>query len=203
MEKSPEPSDSAATGAAPADPSTSSKERRVMLVLDHLLDDFDPGIISQLDIGELRARRDRCQETETGLSLGRRLAQGRLDIVMAETQRRVGSDQGSADLLTLLPEVLAQHTRGGGTPRPVRDTELPAFTDDISAALDVILPAEQLSHLDRIDDARLAEISESLREFEQLVSRKRHEIHRIIDDLQEEIVGRYRSGAASVDDLLH
>ena len=173
-----------------------------MLVLDHLLDDFDPGIISQLDIAELRARRDRCQETETGLSLGRRLAQGRLDIVMAEAQRRGGSEQGSADLLTLLPEVLAQHTRGGGTPRPVRDTELPAFTDDISAALDEILPAEQLPHLDQVDDARLAELIESLREFEQQVSRKRHEVHRIIDDLQEEIIGRYRSGAASVDDLL-
>jgi hypothetical protein len=187
MEKSPEPA---------------SKERRVKLVLDHLLDDFDPGIISQLDIGELRARRDRCQETETGLSLGRRLAQGRLDIVMAENQRRGGDATGSDDLLTLLPEVLAQHTRGGGTPRPVRDTELPAFTDDISEALDEILPAEQLPHLDAVDDARLGEIIESLREFEQQVSRKRHELHRIIDDLQEEIVGRYRSGAASVDDLL-
>ena len=174
-----------------------------MLVLDHLLDDFEPGIISQLDIGELRARRDRCQETETGLSLGRRLAQGRLDIVMAESQRRAGDAAGSDDLLTLLPEVLAQHTRGGGTPRPVRDTELPAFTDDISAALDEILPAEQLPHLDDLEAARLAEIIESLREFEQQVSRKRHEVHRIIDDLQEEIVGRYRSGAASVDDLLH
>jgi hypothetical protein len=194
MEKRPAPS----TGATP------SKERRVMLVLDHLLDDFDPGIVSQLDIAELRAHRDRCQETETGLSLGRRMAQGRLDIVMAESQRRAGATAGGdpADLLERLPEVLAQHTRGGGTPRPVRDTELPDFTDDISAALDEILPAEQLGHLADLDDARLAEVIEALRDFEQRVSHKRHELHRIIDDLQEEIVGRYRSGAASVDDLL-
>jgi hypothetical protein len=183
---------------------TPSKERRLMLVLDHLLDDFDPGIVSQLDIAELRAHRDRCQETETGLSLGRRLAQGRLDIVMVERQRRAGDEGGGdpADLLERLPEVLAQHTRGGGTPRPVRDTELPAFTDDISAALDEILPAEQLPHLAEIDDDRLAQVVEELRTFEQRLSQKRHELHRIIDDLQEEIVGRYRSGAASVDDLL-
>ena len=172
------------------------------LVLDNLLDDVDPGIISQLDIVELRALRDRCQETETGLSLGRRLAQGRLDIVMTESQRR-GADGEQADLLTMLPEVLAQHTRGGGMPRPVRDTELPAFTDDIAAALDEILPAEQLSRLDELDDERLTGVMDQLREFEQQVSRKRHELHRVIDDLQEEIIGRYRSGAASVDDLLH
>jgi hypothetical protein len=188
--------------ATATDDPSATKERQVRLVLDNLLDDVDPGIISQLDIAELRALRDRCQETETGLSLGRRLAQGRLDIVMTESQRRISDGDEHTDLLTLLPEVLAQHTRGGGTPRPVRDTDLPAFTDDIAAALDEILPAEQLGHLDELDHDRLVSIIEALQEFEQQVSRKRHELHRIIDDLQEEIIGRYRSGAASVDDLL-
>ncbi|MCC6226627.1 MAG: hypothetical protein IT195_09500 [Microthrixaceae bacterium] len=176
-----------------------TKEQHVLAVLDSLLDDFDPGIISRRDIVELRALRDRCQEMEAGLSLGRRLAQGRLDIVMAELERRGG---GAAGLIERLPEVLAKHTRGSGPPRPVRDTELPAFTDDIAAALEELLPAEQLGHLDQVDPAELDAVIERLRDFEQEVSRKRHELHRVIDDLQEEIVGRYRSGAASVDDLL-
>jgi len=188
---------------APRDPGSrenDSKEQRVRVVLDSLLDDIDPGVLSQRDIAELRVLRDRCQEIETGLSLGRRLVQGRLDIVMAELHRR---GHGGGDLIDQLPEVLAQHTRGGGTPRPIRDTELPAFTDDIAAALDEVLPAESLGHLGDVADADLHTAIDHLRELEQVVSRKRHELHRVIDDLQEEIVGRYRSGAASVDDLLH
>jgi len=177
-----------------------TKEQRVRAVLESLLDDIDPGIISQRDIVELRSLRDRCQAIETGLSLSRRLVQGRLDIVVAELQRR-SNDQSPA-LLESLPGVLAQHTRGSGTPRPVRDTDLPAFTDDITEALDEILPAERFSRLEALDAADLERVGDRLRAFEQEVSRKRHELHRVIDDLQEEIVGRYRSGAASVDDLL-
>lgn len=176
------------------------EEQRVRVVLESLLDDIDPGVISQRDIGELRDLRDRCQAIESGLSLSRRLVQGRLDIVIAEMQRRSTGREGA--LLEALPEVLAQHTRGSGTPRPVRDTELPAFTDDIAEALDEILPAEQLGRLDSLDADELEAIVGRLEAFEQQVSRKRHELHRVIDDLQEEIVGRYRSGAASVDDLL-
>ena len=181
----------------------SRKEHCVTTVLDHLLDDIDPGVLSQRDITELRSLRDRCQEVETGLSLGRRLVQGRLDIVMAELQSRTTTGHSNdPQILEWLPEVLAQHTRGGGTPRPMRDTELPDFTDDIDDALDEILPSQQLTHLSDLATADLLATVDELRDFEQSVSRSRHELHRVIDDLQEEIVGRYRSGAATVDDLL-
>jgi len=172
-------------------------------LLDHLLDDIDPGVVSQLDIVELRDVRDRCQEVEAGLSFGRRLVQGRLDIVMLESERRErGADASSEELMARLPEVLAQRTRGGGTPRPTRETELPEFCDDISAAVERIVPASELSDLERIADERLHAIVAELEQFERRVSAKRQELHRVIDDLQEEIVGRYRSGAATVDDLL-
>jgi hypothetical protein len=194
MEKSRTPADSN---------QPSRKEYCVTTVLDHLLDDIDPGILSQRDITELRSLRDRCQEVETGLSLGRRLVQGRLDIVMAELQSRTTTGHSAdPEVLEWLPEVLAQHTRSGGTPRPIRDTVLPDFTDDIDDALDEILPSEKLTHLSEQATAELLATVDELREFEQAVSRSRHELHRVIDDLQEEIVGRYRSGAATVDDLL-
>lgn len=202
MEKSREPSGASEEGVAgrATGSDLTTKEQRVRVVLDSLLDDIDPGILSQRDIVELRELRDRCQEVETGLSLGRRLVQGRLDIVIAELDRRAGDSD--VELMERLPEVLAQHTRGAGTPRPVRDSELPAFTDDIAAALDELLPAEQLGRLDEVAAADLDGIVERLRSFERAVSAKRHELHRVIDDLQEEIINRYRSGAASVDDLL-
>ncbi len=180
------------------------RERYVSTIFDHLLDDIDFGVISQRDIADLRALRDRCQEVETGLSFGRRMVQGRLDIVMAEMERRVGGgDPSVSDLLGRLPELLSRHERSTGLPRPVRDTELPSFTDDLDDALDHILPAERLSHLAEVPGDKLVAAVEELRTFENRVSSKRHEMHRIIDDLQEEIVSRYRSGAASVDDLLH
>lgn len=180
-----------------------AQESPVSALLDHLLDEIDPGVISAQPIDELRSLRDRYQEIETGLSFGRRLAQGRLDIVAAELDRRAeGSTSSVAELLERLPEVLAQHTRGGGVPRPVRDTELPPFTDEVAAEVERILPADTLGHLGERSEAELATVIEELRDLERMVSTKRHEVHRIIDELQEEIVGRYRSGAASVDDLL-
>ena len=39
--------------------------------------------------------------------------------------------------------------------------------------------------------------------YERALSVKRSEVHRLIDEVQEEIIGRYRSGSVSVDDLLH
>src|ERR1700759_2089258 len=155
MEKSRTPADSN---------QPSRKEHCVTTVLDHLLDDIDPGILSQRDISELRSLRDRCQEVETGLSLGRRLVQGRLDIVMAELQSRTTTGHSTeVDVLEWLPEVLAQPTRGGGTPRPIRDTELPDFTDDIDDALDEILPSAQLTHLSDVATADLLATVDELR----------------------------------------
>ena len=179
------------------------KESPVTTLLDHLLDDIDPGVVSEQGIAELRAHRDRYQEIDTGLSFGRRLVQGRLDMIIVEIERRAnGGDPSAGGLLARLPEVLSQHNRGGGSPRPVRETELPDFIDILGDELDRILPAEKLTRLEELDDETLAETVNELQAFERRVSTKRHEVHRIIDELQEEIVGRYRSGAASVDDLL-
>jgi hypothetical protein len=180
-----------------------AQESPVSALLDHLLDEIDPGVVSARPIDELRSLRDRYQEIENGLSFGRRLVQGRLDILVAELDgRAAGGSSTVADLLDRLPEVLAQHTRGGGVPRPVRETELPAFTDQVAAEVERIVPADALTQLGQRSDAELLELVEKLRSVERQVSAKRHEVHRIIDELQEEIVGRYRSGAASVDDLL-
>ncbi len=173
-------------------------------LLDHLLDDIDAGVVSQLSLSELRDVRDRFQSVEGGLSYGRRLIQGRLDIVMCELDRRnTGGAESLEDLLTRLPSGLAQHTRGAGVPRPVRDIELPAFTDDLSAQADAILDPNAITHLSELTEPRITGIVDALTHLERQVSTKRHEVHRIIDELQEEIVSRYRSGAASVDDLLH
>ena len=182
---------------------TPQEEHHVTELLDHLLDDIDAGVVSQLTLAELRDVRDRFQSIEGGLSYGRRLIQGRLDIVMCELERRADNGGESLeDLLGRLPSVLAQHTRGSGSPRPVRDIELPPFTDDLAAAADGILDPNSIAHLVELGDTRISGIIDDLTDLERQVSAKRHEVHRVIDELQEEIVSRYRTGAASVDDLL-
>ena len=67
--------------------------------------------------------------------------------------------------------------------------------------LDRLLTPAQLSHLSDLDDVELLAAAESIAGLERDLSASRHDLHRRIDRVQEELVGRYRSGA-SVDDLL-
>jgi hypothetical protein len=179
------------------------QEASVTQLLDQLLDGIDPGVLSQRSLDDLRDLRHRYQEIETGLSFGRRLVQGRLDIVLAELQRRSeGHPATGAERVGDLPDVLAQHTRGAGPARIVPETDLPDFVDVFGRELDDILCAEDLVRLQELDAATIGQAVDSLEAFERQLSLKRHELHRAIDEVQEEIIGRYRSGSASVDDLL-
>ena len=179
------------------------QEASVTQLLDQLLDGIDPGVLSQRSLDDLRDLRHRYQEVETGLSFGRRLVQGRLDIVLAELQRRSdGLEATCAERVGDLPDVLAQHTRGSGPARIVPETDLPDFVDVFARELDDIVGAEDLVRLDELEMADIGRIVDSLEALERQLSQKRHELHRVIDEVQEEIIGRYRSGSASVDDLL-
>ena len=75
--------------------------------LGELLQPVYLGDLTTRAMDEVRAMRAECQEVETGLSLLRRVVQGRLDIVGLERQRR--ADGGD-------PEVL------GGPTAPARST---------------------------------------------------------------------------------
>jgi len=172
-------------------------------LLDHILDDVETLALPTRSIQELRELRDRCQVIEGGLSYGRRMIQGRLDIVICEVERRSSGGPESLDeLMERLPAVLSRQTRGNGAPRPVRNAEIPTFTDLLTGEADAILDPTELGHLAEATDVRIDEIIVLLQALENQVSVKRHETHRRIDELQDEIVSRYRSGAASVDDLL-
>ena len=83
--------------------------------------------------------RAECQEVETGLSLLRRLVQGRLDIVGLELTRRLegGPPTDLADLITKLPEVLSDRTHAPGTgrlPQLMSPGEMPASSSAMRMA---------------------------------------------------------------------
>jgi hypothetical protein len=148
--------------------------------------------------------RTECQEVETGLSLLRRMAQGRLDIVGVELTRRAegGDPADLPDLIARLPEVLSDRTRAPGIgrlPQMMVPGELP---EELEAELDAIVGAGHLADLPAVDDEHLRSMADDLAAFEQKVSGYRHELFERIDALQAEITRRYKTGEATVDSLL-
>ena len=160
----------------------------------------EPADLSVCSLADLRLIRDHYQALENGLSYARRMVQGRLDTVTVELDRRregVSED----DVIQRLPDALAAHMRGPGLPRPVRDIDPPEWADTIVFELDQILTPAALGHLTELDTDQLTIAAARIGDLERDLSAARHDMHRRIDHVQDELVGRYRSGA-TVDDLL-
>lgn len=167
-----------------------------------LADDYRAGI-TELEMEELRSRRAECQNLEVGLSYQRRMAQGRLDIVGAERDRRVagGRVPDPDELVAQLSDILSDriHAPGlGRLPQLMTPESAEVDTDE----LDRIVGPGRIASLPDIDDAGLDELVVSLSAYEAEVSSSRHAVHQIIDALQAEITRRYRTGQASVESLL-
>lgn len=171
---------------------------------ERILDASYLGDVTKRPIDEVRSMRAECQAVETSLSYLRRLVQGRLDIVGLELQRRAeGGDPGDLpDLISRLPETLADRTRSPGVGRLPQLLEPGELDDDLEAELDAIVHPGELTRLPEIDDAELRDLTERLSEFEHRVSNDRHALFERIDALQAEIMRRYRTGEATVDSLL-
>jgi hypothetical protein len=167
---------------------------------------LDPGYLGDLPnrpMPEVRAMRAECQEVESGLSLMRRVVQGRLDIVGLELTRRAegGHPADLPDLIAHLPEVLSDRTHAPGVgrlPQIMAPGELPA---ELEAELDDIT-GSTLTDLAALDGDALRAMAEALEAFEHKVSGHRQALFDRIDALQAEITRRYKTGEATVDALL-
>jgi hypothetical protein len=174
--------------------------------LDRLLDEQYLGDLSSRSIEEIRAKRAECQAVETGLSYVRRLVQGRLDIVAADTRRR--RDGGEApDLHSLvehLPEILGErvHAPGVGRLPTLMAPGDDAVTRQLTSRLDGIVDANTLGALAELDDAEVHALTTRLAELEVEVSANRQALFTRIDALQAELTRRYKTGEASVESLL-
>ncbi|EPH46016.1 hypothetical protein STRAU_0937 [Streptomyces aurantiacus JA 4570] len=172
--------------------------------------------LAALRLPELRELRRSAQQDEADLSYVRRLLQGRIDILRAETARRraprAGADAGgkgprspgaaeSPLVVDRLSEILtdgpARHRSSArhvtlGTPRSEEYRRLAAD----------MLAEVALSDLAARTDEELHTAMGRLVRYEQQVSRRRQEMQRTTDDCSAEIARRYREGEAQVDDLL-
>jgi hypothetical protein len=170
--------------------------------IERLLDPSYVEGIRELPMEELRAKRAECGEVEVALSYLRRLLQGRLDIVLADLQRRAGGTPGDlASLIEQLPGILGEQSRPPGFGRlPTLLT--PSDVDDLTDEADAVADPGRLAALDEMPDADVRAIADALGELEQRTSLQRKQLFERIDQLQEEIVRRYKEGEASVDSLL-
>jgi nickel-type superoxide dismutase maturation protease len=178
--------------------------RMAATALDGLLDTGYVEGLQALPIEEIRVRRARATDVEVGLSYVRRLVQGRLDIVLAESRRReVGEEPGDlSSLVRSLPEILADHVSAPGSGRLLTRMEPADVDQDVLGQLDAIVDADRLVNLPSLDDEALRGVIDALISLERDVSAKRRALHEVIDRLQEELVRRYKTGEATVDGLL-
>jgi hypothetical protein len=172
--------------------------------LDVLLDPGYLGDLTTRPMDQVRAMRTECQEVETGLSLLRRIVQGRLDIVGLELTRRAegGEPADLTALIAQLPAVLSERTHAPGVgrlPQLMAPGELPV---DLETELDGIVDAAQMSDLPSLEDTALRALADELDAYEHKVSGQRQALFDRIDALQAEITRRYKTGEATVDALL-
>lgn len=170
----------------------------VMDRVDALIASTPPEDVPGLAIDRLRMLRDEGDELETALSYLRRLAQGSLDMVEAERERR-GS--GEADQAAAIRRALARGVSAPGSGRPLRSLTPDLDDPDLQADLEALVGIGDLAEMDGMDDAGLDALAGRLSGVERTLSAKRRVLHQFLDLIQDEVIRRYRSGEASVDSL--
>jgi hypothetical protein len=175
----------------------------VSAAIDRILDPEYLGELTERSLDDIRGMRGECQEVETGLSMLRRIVQGRLDIVGLELRERSEGGTGElSDIIARLPEVLSDRTRSEG-PGRLPTLLAPAEVDpELQHRLDELAPPGRLAGLAELSGDELRTMADALEGFEHEVSARRRDLFERIDALQAEITRRYREGEASVDSLL-
>jgi hypothetical protein len=163
---------------------------------------FDPSYlagIGDVSIDELRAMRAECADLENGVSFVRRVAQGRLDLIVAEGTRRAKGDGGDlAELVASLPELLSDGVRAPASGRMSADIDPPEHVvGPLTERLDAVMAQSALSTLDEMPDDDLTTAAHGLLHFEDELSTSRRTVHSLIDSLNDELARRIASGDVS------
>jgi hypothetical protein len=168
--------------------------RRIDRVLDP---DFVDGI-RELPIEELRRRRAEADQEGVDLSYARRLLQGRIDILRAEQQRRIGAGplarmpRSDAAIVAALGRILADPP---SEERPVSQgrhaLKTPTRVGEHRREAERAVADVGGSDLGSFADAELDAAIEKLAAIEARVSRSRQRVHAVIDTLTDEVARRY------------
>lgn len=171
-------------------------------LVDRIIESSYSEGLSELSMEDLRSMRDQCAEGETEVSFERRLCQARIDILSAELDQRSGRTSG--DLISRLPQILAEGGGGSGGVLPSRapDLSIPRNTDIPRRRVEEIVGEQTLARLSQVPSEEIKKIIESLADHEKTLSEKRKRVHEVLDSVQAEIVRRYTSGEEDSDSVL-
>lgn len=160
-----------------------------------------PGFVADmadLELDELRSRRDLAEEVEREYSYHRRLIHGRMDLLAFELRRRRGEE--TKTLIEALPEIIAAGLNGASAGN-YRHLSVEVNLPDVSGRreIDQVLDDDALVRVTTMDEAELSDVQMALADVEATVSERRRSLHAVIDTLQAEIIARYKRGVASSD----
>jgi hypothetical protein len=170
--------------------------------IDRVLDEGFLDRLKDVPLDELRAMRTDAEQEETDLSYLRRMLQGRIDILQAETDRRASGGVGTS-LVDLLPAILADD--GGAAPphgMGRHTTAEPSRADMHRRHVEALIADVELSNPVGRDDDSLAHVREIFERQEAEVSATRRAVQQVMDACNAELGRRYREGDANVVDLL-
>ncbi len=145
--------------------------------------------LSERTLEAVRETHDEDVELENRVSYVRRLAQGRIDIVAAELQRRATG--GSVDeLVASLPAILAggEGRSGAANTRVSKDLAPEELGLDPDAAR--LITDATLADLPDRSVEQLESTLEELRTFEHELSARRRALHSVIDRVERELAAR-------------
>ena len=154
--------------------------------------------LDDLDLDELRERRDECLAEREYLSMLRRLVQGRAEILQAELESRAGEGD-RASLVDRLSTILAGDeahatSRGEAVRVGVPEAELMLARRRIER----LVADAGISDPTVLDDERLAAAVERLTTEEHEVSSARSDVIDALDSVQDELKRRYKQDPSLV-----
>ena len=158
--------------------------------IDRILrDDYTDGLDAH-SVDELHSMERECLEVETEISYIRRLAQGRIDILEAERDRRAaGGTLG--DLIAKLPEILADEgPRSDAAHTRAQSVLAPAAGIEWNRGVERLVSDATLVNLPSLSEAELQATLSQLRDLEHDLSGRRRALHGVIDALTRELADR-------------
>lgn len=169
--------------------------------LAKIIDESYTANLSSCSTSEVRRRKAEADAQEAALSYARRVLQGKIDLLQAELAgRRWAYPEASPNSVSDIAQAL----------EPRRDREFrgrfPGFdekpeTEDVRRA-ERIASDPVFTRLESTSEDEIARIAGVLRDEERRISDLRNRLHSQIDHLEAELVRRYCSGEASVEEVL-
>ena len=159
--------------------------------IDRVLEPEFVGALDRASVDELRAKLQEVREEEDALSYVRRLLHGRLDMLRAELDMRIGG-RGTRRSLEALGHALGGETLSARGSRP----RFRARTAEVVGrrGAERVLDEDHLTRLPDLTTEELTDAVEYVAGEERRLSVDRRRLFAVIESLESELAGRYKAG---------